>query len=317
MKRKYLRKGENMGIVYHYCSVPAFISIIRKKELWLTDVLKSNDPMEGQKILSDVFTYFNYNDEIKNVYENTDLYWIMDLIQNYECEVKDYTNYNSYAMCFSKKGDLLSQWRGYTPNAAGLSIGFDESFFENWQYYSNNKAIVEYGEVKYTKSMEDIERIFKKLVELGKNISIPANFEKEDYLEQPFYQYLELLSQKALFVKDIGFAEECEKRLVYREFYHYDDRKKYNYKEFASPKTINENKKGLHLSELSYYVSDYDFKRYYPLDFKDVTNGFIKEIIIGPNCAASSSYIEDLLCREKYSIGPEGIVLKNSEINYR
>ena len=39
-----------MGIVYHYCSVPAFISIIRNKELWLTDVLKSNDPMEGQKI---------------------------------------------------------------------------------------------------------------------------------------------------------------------------------------------------------------------------------------------------------------------------
>ena len=306
-----------MGIVYHYCSVPAFISIIRNKELWLTDVLKSNDPMEGQKIFSDIFSYYNFNNELKNRYDENTLGWIIDLIQNYECEVKQYSTYNAYAICLSEKGDLLSQWRGYTPNAAGLSIGFDESFFESWQYLSKDKTIVQYGKVEYTKSIGDIDRIFDKLYELGKCAIIPAHFEQKEYLEQPFYQYLEELSQKALFMKDIGFAEECEKRLVYREFYCYDDRKKYKYEKFSSPKRVNKNKKGLHLSELCYNVTNNDFKRYYPLDFKEVKNDFIKEIIIGPNCAASFSYIEDLLCREKYSVGSEGIYLKNSEIIYR
>jgi hypothetical protein len=33
--------------------------------------------------------------------------------------------HSSYITCFSRKGDLLSQWRAYGDDGRGVSIGFD------------------------------------------------------------------------------------------------------------------------------------------------------------------------------------------------
>lgn len=36
-------KKETSDIVYHYCSLEAFLSIIQNASLWLSDISKSND----------------------------------------------------------------------------------------------------------------------------------------------------------------------------------------------------------------------------------------------------------------------------------
>lgn len=33
-------------------------------------------------------------------------------------------NWNAFAACFCSEGDLLEQWRAYTPSADGVSLGF-------------------------------------------------------------------------------------------------------------------------------------------------------------------------------------------------
>ena len=42
---------ENKYIVYHYCDLNAFMNIMSKKSLWLSDVKKSNDKLEGKYLL--------------------------------------------------------------------------------------------------------------------------------------------------------------------------------------------------------------------------------------------------------------------------
>lgn len=35
-------------MVYHYCDLNAFLNIIKTRKLWLSDVKKSNDSIEGK-----------------------------------------------------------------------------------------------------------------------------------------------------------------------------------------------------------------------------------------------------------------------------
>lgn len=127
-----------MSIYYHYCNVDAFLNIVRNKILWLSDIDKSNDPWEGRGVFQNIFDYYSYN-RTDEEFDNKDLSRLMDLVMNYDCERRLYQNFHAYAICFSKNGDLLSQWRGYTKDAAGISIGFDGKVLEKWSYSFHGK----------------------------------------------------------------------------------------------------------------------------------------------------------------------------------
>ena len=47
-------RKKRMSLMYHYCNVDAFLNIIRKKALWMSDINKSNDPREGKGIFQDI-----------------------------------------------------------------------------------------------------------------------------------------------------------------------------------------------------------------------------------------------------------------------
>ena len=44
-------------IIYHYCSVDAFLSIIKNQELWASDIFKMNDSSE-EKYLEDLLRFY-------------------------------------------------------------------------------------------------------------------------------------------------------------------------------------------------------------------------------------------------------------------
>jgi hypothetical protein len=44
-------------IIYHYCSVDAFLSIIKNQELWASDIFKMNDSLE-EKCLEDLLRFY-------------------------------------------------------------------------------------------------------------------------------------------------------------------------------------------------------------------------------------------------------------------
>ena len=44
-------------IIYHYCSVDTFLSIIKNQELWVSDIFKMNDSSE-EKCLEDLLRFY-------------------------------------------------------------------------------------------------------------------------------------------------------------------------------------------------------------------------------------------------------------------
>lgn len=101
------------GLLYHYCDAVAFESIIRTNKLWLAPFRHSNDSEEGiraERMLVRLASKYGLgDDEVAEFREELD-----SLSKVYDC----------YGLCLSRRGDLLSQWRGYAADGTGFSIGF-------------------------------------------------------------------------------------------------------------------------------------------------------------------------------------------------
>jgi hypothetical protein len=105
--------------LYHYCNASAFASIIGERRIWLSSLSLSNDTMEGKLVGTTFERLFK-----KNGVDEKKLSKVMDAVKKLE-EVID-----GLGFCLSEKGDLLSQWRGYSQDGLGFSIGFSKEYLE-------------------------------------------------------------------------------------------------------------------------------------------------------------------------------------------
>lgn len=95
---------------YHYCDADAFLSIVKNKELWLSDLRNVNDPHELKSSPSIISRIFN------------------DIFPTSEYKFKDDLNVGNktlFSLSLSKTPDLLSQWRAYSRNGTGFQVGID------------------------------------------------------------------------------------------------------------------------------------------------------------------------------------------------
>ena len=103
-------------MLYHYCSNEAFVSIIWHQSIWLSLLTLSNDTSEGRhvrSVMSDLLESSEYRMQI------------MGAVDTFSEGI------TAIGFCLSKKGDLLSQWRGYADDARGVAIGFNEDVLGN------------------------------------------------------------------------------------------------------------------------------------------------------------------------------------------
>jgi hypothetical protein len=120
-----------MSTLYHYCNASAFASIIVERRIWLSSLSLSNDTMEG-KIVGATFRGLIERSELDERTATT----IMNAVDRLE-EVFD-----GLGFCLSGNGDLLSQWRGYSQDGRGFSIGFSKEYLE---VLSKKKDVGEHG----------------------------------------------------------------------------------------------------------------------------------------------------------------------------
>src|ERR1017187_10866685 len=100
-------------MIYHYCDSDTFLKILESQSLWLSDILKMNDPLEyqgGYEIIIGVFgeKYPEMLEWVKNNHFHSSPKGILIL----GCSFTD-----------KDKGDNLSQWRAYGEDGKGVSIG--------------------------------------------------------------------------------------------------------------------------------------------------------------------------------------------------
>jgi Protein of unknown function (DUF2971) len=201
-RSKYLVQYAGKGL-YHYTDLNALISIIGEHDLWLTHSRYSNDEHEmehGYKISLDV---------IKRKKEKNPL----DITRQYYDRVEEYLKkppQDVFICCFCKEDNLLSQWRGYGENGAGVSIGFDPLGFT--RFTGPDMPLDEYGLMRlWQVYYNDDEK--KEIVEQALDLipEIHRNESEEEIARQTAAAIHFFLPT----FKDHDFEEECERRLIF------------------------------------------------------------------------------------------------------
>jgi hypothetical protein len=110
-------------LLYHYCSMEAFHAIISSGRLRFSDINLMNDYAEmtwGYKVFELAASRILGNREKESTLPDKAF---LDKVDAHLAPAN--LAYHPLVSCFSKKPDVLSQWRGYAADGAGVCIGFD------------------------------------------------------------------------------------------------------------------------------------------------------------------------------------------------
>lgn len=320
------------NVLYHYCSLDTFTKIIKNKTIRASDCCKTNDYSETKWIstlvydilVQQIITYckfFLLFDSNENV---------IDKVLSQICRTIDaiYSRNTrqmlTFVACFSADGDLLSQWRGYSDNGCGVSIGFDkmllQTFDTNGYNYHFKKVIYNEKEQK-----QYLSNHFSDLFERYSSIEV-NDIEKCD-LNKLFDQFIEDLCNGILTIrndsplfKNYKFEEEKEWRLyINNHFVNF----LYNHEnKFSMVGDIEENynmeceyKNGFRRKPVDFRTTSDMIIPYFDFDFNKVKDKLIKEVIIGPKCNASEYDINLFLAVNGYDYNK--VQIKKSTSTYR
>jgi len=141
--------------------------------------------------------------------------------------------FDGLGFCLSKEGDLLSQWRGYADDAAGVSIGFSKDYLE-WlggMDVAQEKTGFTLNKVEYEKEIQEslikptyveVKRLSEGALKLGKRSIFDVRSEDEverdkEKLKDVHYELgmrMLPLFGKLFLLKNRAFREEREWRLI-------------------------------------------------------------------------------------------------------
>jgi len=191
--------------LYHYTDQIGFLGIVENNCLWATKIQYLNDNNEFKLALN--ISKQLLNERLNASLNSSEKFRVKRLIENLD----NIKNINICVSSLSEKGDLLSQWRGYSSKTGGYSVGFNKDNIEK----QANSLGFELLKCEYKK---------QKHQELVSSLISETLFEFKDYLE-PEKSCLGLtsdsasyfctkLAQLAPIIKDPSFCEESEWRLV-------------------------------------------------------------------------------------------------------
>lgn len=213
-----------MPTLYFYCNNTVFTNIIRKKEIWLSDMNYSNDYAEiigFTKPLVDIFKENITSIEFTlNEYGYDSKACMQKLIKMYENYVNNkLKSLYCLAICFSKRRDDLSQWRAYGDAGKGFAIGFNEEILLQ---IANSHKLLSLKEICYEETIK-IKHITNYTINFINEIQemIKKNkgrldlFKKKGLFAQFISQKLDDILKYAPFYKNEGFRAEDEVRLAY------------------------------------------------------------------------------------------------------
>lgn len=200
-------KLENSEIVFHYATLESFLSIVESQSFYFTNLNYLNDRKEynhGVQIILETL-----KDQANNKASESKLKILSYVEKNLESINKS----SRYIACFSKNGDLLSQWRAYGNQGKGVSIGFKTSDLGYFDGVSLSSMNIEYREEFQRKIINEIIKI---IIDYFENI--------KDLIDWDGYNYELLVSKSIITIieefisnfKDPSFDEEKEFRLEYK-----------------------------------------------------------------------------------------------------
>jgi hypothetical protein len=285
-----------------------------------------------ESVLREELTKFDININL------TEDYWYEDGVNNhlqyYDKEIKNvlYNDRPILITCFSKKHDLLSQWRAYGQDGEGIAIGFN---YKKLRALNRNTANMEFSlkkniaieEVIYkeNKQKEKLSALIQGCIMYIQNMfedeQVKAFDDFNEYFTDEFDSFCEVLvdylENIACTIKNPAFSEEKEVRIIYDPKLHspevtgdisLTESNKY-FKETKEKNnfTINPIKYTKKLNQLVAFA-DLNFSKLIPKDI-------IKEIVIGPRAKISEDDIYYFMLSNGYEANK--IKISQSEATYR
>lgn len=191
---------EHNDILYHYTSLNGFLSIIETQSLFFSNVNFLNDSKEIKHGV----------DIVLKAIEQTEKKESSDILDKMKDNIKLLFKSEKYVTCFSKDGDLLSQWRAYGNNGKGISIGFEFSnLTDSFDKYLTGTHI-EYDEKI---QIESIKEYIHLMIEFYKNIENNYNWNGQDFNNLVAKQIITFFNNVIYSFKHPSFIDEREYRL--------------------------------------------------------------------------------------------------------
>ena len=186
--------------VHHYTDLEGLRGIVGAHDLWLTHSRYSNDDEElthGYGVVRKVIS----EAQAQSVGRARTNY-----LKALQEELDGSTAEPVYICCFCQSGDLLSQWRGYGANGAGVSLSFDPARFS----YITGPDSPSYGllrmwSVFYADTTQ--RSIVNEALQFGSEASMP--------LKQQVARAADAIRFFIPTFKNALFAEEKEVRLIF------------------------------------------------------------------------------------------------------
>lgn len=284
--------------VYHYTELPTLIKIVETQQLWATDLNYLNDSTEfshGVALIKEITQRIATDDN-------------RGILNQIVLESKRLYQSDRYVACFSKKGDLLSQWRAYANNCKGVSIGFNQRELKSCLDRHVYGKYILYDRAKQ-------ERAIRWFLEKGANFFLERRelFDWGDYLFEQvaavsMIEFLEILISD---YKNDSFSEELEYRLELRIA---------DFQKDGIQKDIQfRTKESARVPYISLETEYHYFQRTKEIDEPEPTYLTkqlpIEEVIIGPllNMEEASEELNALFKKHHY----ENVTIKKSVIPYR
>lgn len=191
---------ENNDILYHYTSLNGFLSIIETQSLFFSNVNFLNDSKEIKHGVDIVLK------AIEQIEENQSSDILSKMKDNIDLLYKS----EKYVTCFSKNGDLLSQWRAYGNNGKGISIGFEFSdLTDSFDKYLTGTHI-EYDEKI---QVESIKEYINLMIEFYENIENNYDWNGQNFNNLIAKQIITFFNNVIHSFKHPSFIDEREYRL--------------------------------------------------------------------------------------------------------
>ncbi|UZW13458.1 DUF2971 domain-containing protein [Clostridium pasteurianum] len=230
--------------------------------------------LEDEEIIIDIREKYWYADGI-----NSHIEYLLSMLK-YEVMK------SSYITCFSRKGDLLSQWRAYGDDGKGVAIGFDSNLLRK---ANSNKNDIYIEDVLYNKD-EQIEEIriavnnaVTYMKELFSDDLVKVSDDFNKYFIEEFDDFCEVICDEleilSCYMKNPAFKEEDEVRIFYVPSISEDDFVAVQ-KELSKTRGFN----NYVLKPINFHARNGQIIGYSDLSFeKLILKEIISEIIIGPS----------------------------------
>ena len=156
--------------LYHYTDVNGLQGMMSTFNMWLSDAVFLNDPLEGswvhhrakalsREALGRTPLAEQILQQIEAQLSAPDMRLRSDSADASMFAAMENATQPAFIASFSENDDLLSQWRGYGDGGAGVSIGFDLNHldFSSFEVIRDDRVIPKVIRVEYDVAVQDTE----------------------------------------------------------------------------------------------------------------------------------------------------------------